>query len=129
MTIPHLDARIDEYIDQLPEWQQEICRQERAVVHAADPEVEETMKRSVQPYFVLEGNVCALLAAKDHVNVFIYDPTVADPRASSIKAKETPQPGASRLPGRRNQSASPAGDIPRPHRTQPRRRLETPQIT
>jgi hypothetical protein len=27
----------------------------------------------VQPYFVLEGNVCALLAAKDHVNVFLYD--------------------------------------------------------
>jgi hypothetical protein len=27
----------------------------------------------VQPYFVLEGNICALLAAKDHVNVFLYD--------------------------------------------------------
>jgi len=29
-------------------------------VHAADPEVEETIKRSVQPYFVLRGNICAL---------------------------------------------------------------------
>jgi hypothetical protein len=27
----------------------------------------------VQPYFVLDGNICALLAAKDHVNVFLYD--------------------------------------------------------
>jgi hypothetical protein len=27
----------------------------------------------VQPYFVLQGNVCALRAAKDHVNVFLYD--------------------------------------------------------
>jgi hypothetical protein len=27
----------------------------------------------VQPYFVLQGNICALLAAKDHVNVFLYD--------------------------------------------------------
>ena len=27
----------------------------------------------MQPYFVLQGNVCALLAAKDHVNVFVYD--------------------------------------------------------
>ena len=35
--------------------------------------VEETIKRTVQPYFVLDGNVCALLAAKDHVNVFLYD--------------------------------------------------------
>ncbi|HTE61399.1 MAG TPA: DUF1801 domain-containing protein, partial [Solirubrobacteraceae bacterium] len=43
------------------------------LVHAADPAVEETIKRSVQPYFVLDGNICALLAAKDHVNVFLYD--------------------------------------------------------
>ncbi len=41
--------------------------------HAADPEVSETIKRSVQPYFVLDGNICALLATKDHVNVFLYD--------------------------------------------------------
>jgi hypothetical protein len=27
----------------------------------------------VQPYFVLQGNICALLATKDHVNVFLYD--------------------------------------------------------
>jgi hypothetical protein len=42
-------------------------------VHVADPEVEETIKRTTQPYFVLQGNICALLAAKDHVNVFLYD--------------------------------------------------------
>ena len=41
--------------------------------HAADSEVEETIKRRVQPYFVLQGNVCALLATRDHVNVFLYD--------------------------------------------------------
>ena len=39
----------------------------------ADPEVVETIKRTGQPYFVLDGNICALLAAKDHVNVFLYD--------------------------------------------------------
>ena len=48
-------------------------RQVRDLVHAADPEVEETIKRRVQPYFVLQGNICALLATKDHVNVFLYD--------------------------------------------------------
>ncbi len=57
----------------LPEWKQRICCQVRQLVHDADPEVVETIKRSVQPYFVLEGNICALLAAKDHVNVFLYD--------------------------------------------------------
>ena len=67
------DPRVDAYIAALPEWQQTICREVRDVVHAADPDVEETIKRRVQPYFVLEGNVCALLAAKDHVNVFLYD--------------------------------------------------------
>ena len=67
------DARVDAYIEGLPEWQQAICREVRELVHAADPEVVETIKRSVQPYFVLEGNICALLAAKDHVNVFLYD--------------------------------------------------------
>jgi len=64
---------VDDYIDRLPGWQQEICRQVRDLVHASDPEVVETIKRTVQPYFVLEGNICALLAAKDHVNVFLYD--------------------------------------------------------
>src|SRR3954453_22655552 len=67
------DPRVDEYIDALPGWQQDICRRVRDLVHAADPEVEETIKRRVTPYFVLQGNICALLAAKDHVNVFLYD--------------------------------------------------------
>ena len=73
------DSRVDDYISRLPDWQQAVCQQVRKLVHDADPEVEETIKRSVLPYFVLQGNICALLAAKDHVNVFIYDPTVPDP--------------------------------------------------
>jgi hypothetical protein len=73
------DPRVDEYINALPAWQQAICRQVREIVHGADPEVMETIKRRVQPYFVLDGNIAALLAAKDHVNVFLYDPMVPDP--------------------------------------------------
>ena len=73
------DPRVDDYINALPDWQQEICRQVRDLVHEADPEVVETIKRTVQPYFVLDGNIAALLAAKDHVNVFLYDPLVSDP--------------------------------------------------
>jgi hypothetical protein len=67
------DPRVDAYIDALPGWQQAICRQVRDLVHAADPAVAETIKFTNRPYFVLQGNVCALLAAKDHVNVFLYD--------------------------------------------------------
>jgi hypothetical protein len=67
------DPRVDEYIAALPDWQQAICREVRELVHAADPDVVETIKFRNRPYFVLDGNVCALLAAKDHVNVFLYD--------------------------------------------------------
>ena len=70
---PATDPRVDTYIESLPKWQQEVCRRVRAIAHAADPEMVETIKRTKLPYFVLEGNVCALLAAKDHVNVFLYD--------------------------------------------------------
>jgi hypothetical protein len=67
------DPRVDAYITALPAWQQAICRDVRELVHAADPEVTETIKRTTRPYFVLQGNIAALLAAKDHVNIFLYD--------------------------------------------------------
>ena len=74
------DPRVDAYINALPKWQQLICQHVRDLVHEADPEVAETIKRTVQPYFVLAGNICALLATKDHVNVFLYDGgIVSDP--------------------------------------------------
>ena len=73
------DPRVDAYLDPLPGWQQEIFARVRELVHEADPDVEETIKRTVQPYFVLDGNICAFLAAKDHVNVFLYDPIAPDP--------------------------------------------------
>ena len=68
-----MDPRVDAYIDGLADWQQVICREVRELVHEADPDVVETIKRTDRPYFVLDGNICALLAAKDHVNVFLYD--------------------------------------------------------
>jgi hypothetical protein len=67
------DPRVDEYIDALPEWQRQLCQDLRDLIHAADAEITETIKRKVRPYFVLHGNVCALLAARDHVNLFLYD--------------------------------------------------------
>jgi len=74
-----LDPRVDAYIDALPEWQQAVCRRVRKLLHEADPAMTETIKRSVQPYFVLDGNVAALLATKNHVNIFLYDPIAPDP--------------------------------------------------
>ena len=73
------DRRVDDYIESLPAWQQEVCSQVRDLVHSADGDVRETIKRTKLPYFTLEGNICALLGTKDHVNIFIYDPIAPDP--------------------------------------------------
>jgi hypothetical protein len=73
------NPRVDAYLDPLPDWQREIFGRVRDLVHEADPEVQETIKRTVQPYFVLEGNIAAFLAAKDHASIFLYDPIAPDP--------------------------------------------------
>ena len=83
------DPRVDAYIAALPDWQQAICREVRELVHAADPEVTETIKRTTRPYFVLEGNICALLAARDHVNVFLYDGAIVPDPEGIITAGHT----------------------------------------
>ena len=70
---------VDAYLESLPAWQRQVCQDLREIICEADPEIEETIKRTLQPYFVLQGNVCALLATKDHINLFLYDPTVPDP--------------------------------------------------
>ena len=70
---------MDAYIATLEPWQRDVAQTVRRLVHEADRDVEETIKRRIQPYFVLEGNICALLGARDHLNVFIYDPIAPDP--------------------------------------------------
>lgn len=79
MATPRTDPRVDDYIATLPDWQQAVARRVRALLHEADPELQETIKRTRLPYFVLDGNVAALLGAKDHLNVFLYDPIAPDP--------------------------------------------------
>lgn len=71
--------KIDNYIHSLPEWQQDICTKARKLIHQADAKIVEEIKFTNRPYFTHKGNVCALLAAKQHVNVFIYDPIAPDP--------------------------------------------------
>jgi hypothetical protein len=83
------DPRVDDYIARLPRWQQAICQELRDLIHATDPEMVETIKRTVRPYFVLQGNVCALLAAKDHVNLFLYDGGIVPDPEGIITAGHT----------------------------------------
>ena len=72
--------QIDDYIRALPAWQQTVCTTVRKLIHQADSEVQETIKRKL-PFFTLNGNICALMATKDHVNIFIYDPIAPDPHS------------------------------------------------
>lgn len=74
-----MSPQVDRYIKELPEWQQAICKTIRQWIHEAEPRITEEIKFTNRPYFTHNGNVMALLAAKDHVNVFVYDPTIADP--------------------------------------------------
>ncbi|MFF1878331.1 DUF1801 domain-containing protein [Leifsonia sp. NPDC058230] len=80
------DPRVDDYLAGLPDWQRELFGELRELIHEADPDIQETIKRSVQPYFVLDGNVCAFLAAKDHINLFVYDGAIVPDPAGLITA-------------------------------------------
>jgi hypothetical protein len=73
------NQKADEYIGSLADWQQQICNQARRLIYQAEPNIKEEIKFTNRPYFTYKGNVCALLAAKNHVNIFIYDPIAPDP--------------------------------------------------
>jgi hypothetical protein len=73
------NQRVDDYIRSLAPWQAQICNKARQLIHQAEPNIKEEIKFTNRPYFTYKGNVCALLAAKDHVNIFIYDPIAPDP--------------------------------------------------
>ena len=122
------DPRIDAYIVSLPAWQQAVCREVRRLVHAADPEVTETIKRTHYPYFVLQGNVCALRAAKDHVNIFVYDGGIVPDPAGIITAGHDNQTARTvGLGAHAAERPGPPDDVPPDHRPQSGRRLAPPQ--
>src|ERR1044072_5591830 len=70
---------VGDYIATLPDWQQTVCKRVRDLIHQAEPDIIEEIKFKNRPYFTYQGNVCALLGTKDHVNIFIYDPVAPDP--------------------------------------------------
>ncbi|SHN32248.1 Uncharacterized conserved protein YdeI, YjbR/CyaY-like superfamily, DUF1801 family [Duganella sacchari] len=63
--MPTTDPRVDAYIAKSAEFAQPILAHLRAVVHAACPEVEETMKWSF-PHFMYKGMMCSMAAFKAH---------------------------------------------------------------
>jgi hypothetical protein len=63
--MPVIDPRIDAYIAQCPDFAQPILAHLRAAVHAACPDVQETMKWS-RPHFEYKGLLCGMSAFKAH---------------------------------------------------------------
>lgn len=59
------DPRIDAYIAKSADFAKPILVQIREVVHAACPDVEETMKWSF-PHFMYKGMLCSMAAFKEH---------------------------------------------------------------
>ena len=73
----------------------------------------------MQPYFVLEGNVCALLAAKDHVNLFLYADHCQQPRRRLAQTQEAI--GVSPRPFIVIETVPPGASEPRPVVDRPER--------
>lgn len=63
--MPTTDPRVDAYIAKSAEFAQPILEHIRAIVHAACPDVEETMKWSF-PHFMYEGMLCSMASFKAH---------------------------------------------------------------
>jgi len=78
------------------------------------------------PYFVLQGNICALLATKDHVNVFLDDGAIVPDREGLIAGGG---PDGRHLRGRDAQHDGVTDDVRADHRQQPRRRMAPAEAT
>jgi hypothetical protein len=82
----------------------------------------------VQPYFVLAGNICALLATKDHVNVFLYDGGIVPDPARIISGGHGNTTTYGRdLRERSDQRLGVGGNVRPDHRQQSRWRLAQAQ--
>jgi uncharacterized protein YdeI (YjbR/CyaY-like superfamily) len=65
------DPRVDEYIASAAPFARPILRRIRRVVHAACPNVQETIKWQM-PFFEREGIICGMAAFKKHCALFFW---------------------------------------------------------
>lgn len=83
--MPAIDPRIDAYIAQAPAFAQPILAHLRAVVHAACPEVTETMKWS-RPHFEYKGLLCGMSAFKAHCGFGFWKGALMFPDSPEVAA-------------------------------------------
>lgn len=73
----HLDERIDDYIDESREYARPILAYLRQLVHAACPEVTETMKWGF-PHFDYKGMYASMAAFKEHCSFGFWKGSLLD---------------------------------------------------
>ncbi len=78
------DPRIDAYIAQSAEFARPILTHIREVVHAACPDVEETMKWS-RPHFLYQGLLCGMSAFKEHCAIGFWKGALIVPNAQDAE--------------------------------------------
>src|SRR5882724_3442915 len=82
------DPRIDAYIADAADFARPILNHLRQLVHAACPEIEETMKWSF-PHFDYKGMMCSMAAFKQHCSFgFWKGALIIEERPSSSGAEE-----------------------------------------
>ena len=98
------DDRVDAYIAKSAEFARPILTRLRDVVHAACPEVEETMKWSF-PHFMYKGILCSMAAFKQHCSFGLWKSSLIIEGGSDDVAKGMGQFGritdVSDLPSKR----------------------------
>lgn len=73
--MPKKDVRVDQYIAKSKEFAQPILNHIRATVHAACPDIEETIKWGF-PHFLYKGILCSMASFKEHCAFVFWKATL-----------------------------------------------------
>jgi len=69
--MPKRDPRVDAYVAKSPDFAKPILTRVRKIVHAACPEVEETLKWGA-PTFMYKGILCGMASFKNHCHFILW---------------------------------------------------------
>ena len=87
MVMSNRDPRVDAYIAKAPDFAKPILERVRDAVHAAVPDVEETMKWST-PFFDYKGPLCMVAAFKAHCRFGFWKGSLVTGRTSGEKIEK-----------------------------------------
>jgi uncharacterized protein YdeI (YjbR/CyaY-like superfamily) len=100
------DARIDAYIAKSADFAKPILRQVREVVHAACPDVEETLKWSSPTFMFAGGILCGMAAFKEHCHFHFWKGALlTDDAGASVNESYRDLTSVKDLPSKRTMTA------------------------